>query len=128
MLKSMFPSMKRSSPVPAVVMQSQTMMLPPPCLTVGKAQFSWYSSPGPRHICWTPSESNKFTLTHQTTGHGSSNSCSWPSCLQQTVCRLFCEPASEEASFLDDGHAKRLVAMCVVYVSTDKLTFHFCNL
>ncbi len=62
MLESMFPSMNRSSPVPAVVMQPQTMMLPPPCLTVGKAQFSWYSSPGHRHTCWTPSESNKFTL------------------------------------------------------------------
>ncbi len=35
-----FPSMNRSSPVPAVVMLPQTMMLPPPCLTVGKAQFS----------------------------------------------------------------------------------------
>ncbi len=62
MLESMFPSMNRSSPVPAVVMQPQTMMLPPPCLTVGKAQFSWYSSPGRHHTCWTPSEPNKFTL------------------------------------------------------------------
>ncbi len=62
MLKSIFPSMNRTSPVPAVVMQPQTMMQPPPCLTVGKAHFSWYSSPGRRHICWTPSESNKFTL------------------------------------------------------------------
>ncbi len=62
MLEYMFPSMNRSSPVPAVVMQPQTMMLPPPCLTVGKAQLSWYSSPGRRHICWTPSELNKFTL------------------------------------------------------------------
>ncbi len=39
MLESMFPSMNRSSPVPAVVMQPQTMMLPPPCLTVEKAVF-----------------------------------------------------------------------------------------
>ncbi len=62
MLESMFLSMNRSSPVPAVVMQPQTMMLPPPCLTVGKTQFSWYSSPGRHHTCWTPSESNKFTL------------------------------------------------------------------
>ncbi len=61
-LESMFPSMNRSFPVPAVVMQPKTMMLPPPCLTVGKAQFSWYSSPGCCHTCWTPSESNKFTL------------------------------------------------------------------
>ncbi len=60
MLESMFPSMNRSSPVPAVVMQPQTMMLPPPCLTVGKTQFSWYSSPGHRHTCWTTSEPNKF--------------------------------------------------------------------
>ncbi len=37
MLESMFPSMNRSSPVPAVVMQPQTMMLPPLCLTVGQA-------------------------------------------------------------------------------------------
>ncbi len=62
MLESMFPSMNRSSPVPAALMQPQTMMLPPPCLTVGKAQFSWYSSPGCHHTCWTPSEPNKFTL------------------------------------------------------------------
>ncbi len=62
MLESMFPSMNRSSPVPAALMQPQTMMLPPPCLTVGKTQFSWYSSPGCRHTCWTPSEPNKFTL------------------------------------------------------------------
>ncbi len=62
MLEFMFPSMNRSSPVPAVVMQPQTMTLPPPCLTVGKAQFSWYSSPGRRHTRWTPSEPNKFTL------------------------------------------------------------------
>ncbi len=26
------------------------------------AQFSWYSPPGHGHSCWTPSESNKFTL------------------------------------------------------------------
>ncbi len=45
--------MNRSSPVPAVVMQPQTMMLPPTCLTVCKAQFSWYSSPGYRHTCCT---------------------------------------------------------------------------
>ncbi len=62
MLESMFPSMNHSSLVTAVVMQPQTMMLPPSCLTVGKAQFSWYSSPGHHHTCWTPSESNKFTL------------------------------------------------------------------
>ncbi len=44
-----------------------------------------------------------------------SHSCSWPGCLQETVCRLFCEPASEEASFWDDGHANRLVAVCGVW-------------
>ncbi len=43
------------------------------------------------------------------------NSCSWTGCLQQTVCRLFCEPASEEASLWDDGHANRLVAVCGVW-------------
>ncbi len=59
MLESTFPSMNRSSTVPAVLMQHQTMMLPPSCLTVGKAPFSWYSSPGRCHTCWTPSEPNK---------------------------------------------------------------------
>ncbi len=59
MLESMFPSMNHSSPVPAVLMQPQTMMLlPPPCLTVDKERSSWYSSAGRRHTCWTPSESN----------------------------------------------------------------------
>ncbi len=53
MLESMFPSMNRSSPVPAVIMQPHTMKLAPPCSTAGKAQFSWYSSPGHRHTCWT---------------------------------------------------------------------------
>ncbi len=33
---SWFPSMNCSSPVPAALMQPQTMTLPPPCLTVGK--------------------------------------------------------------------------------------------
>ncbi len=61
MLESMFLSMNCGS-IPAVVMQPQTMMLPTPCLIVGKAQFSWYSSPGRHQTCWTPSESNKFTL------------------------------------------------------------------
>ncbi len=58
MSQYMFISMNRSSPAPAVVMQPQTMMLPPPCLAVGKAQFSWYSSLGRHHTCWTSSESN----------------------------------------------------------------------
>ncbi len=70
-------------------MQPQTTMLPPPCLTLSKAQFSWYSSPGRHHTCWTPSEPNKFTLDSSDHRHGSSNSCSWSGCLQQTICRLF---------------------------------------
>ncbi len=36
MLAFMVPSMNCSSPVPAALMQPQTMTLPPPCLTVGK--------------------------------------------------------------------------------------------
>ncbi len=66
------PSMNCSSPVQAVLMQPQTMTLPPPCLTVGKTHLFLYSSPGCRHTCFTPSEPNK---SHQTTGHGSSNPC-----------------------------------------------------
>ncbi len=49
------PSTSRSHAAP-------DMMLPPPCWTVGEAQLYWNSSPGHRHTCWTPSESNKFTL------------------------------------------------------------------
>ncbi len=36
MLAFMVPSMNCSSPLPAALMQPQTMTLPPPCLTVGK--------------------------------------------------------------------------------------------
>ncbi len=36
MLAFMVPSINCSSPVPAALMQPQTMTLPPPCLTVGK--------------------------------------------------------------------------------------------
>ncbi len=46
MLAFMVPSMNCSSPVPAALMQPQTMTLPPPCLTVGKTHLSLYSSPG----------------------------------------------------------------------------------
>ncbi len=62
MLAFMVPSMNCSSPVPAALMQPQTMTLPPPCLSVGKTHLSLYSSPGCRHTRLTPSEPNKFYL------------------------------------------------------------------
>ncbi|KAK6308200.1 hypothetical protein J4Q44_G00214710 [Coregonus suidteri] len=62
MLAFMVPSMNCSSPMPAALMQPQTMTLPPPCLTVGKTHLSLYSSPGCRHTRLTPSEPNKFIL------------------------------------------------------------------
>ncbi len=62
MLAFMVPSMNYSSPVPAALMQPQTMTLPPPCLTVGKTHLSLYSSPGRHHTRLTPSEPNKFIL------------------------------------------------------------------
>ncbi len=62
MLAFMVPSMNCSSPMPAALMQPQTMTLPPPCLTVGKTHLSLYSSPGFCHTCLTPSEANKFIL------------------------------------------------------------------
>ncbi len=62
MLAFMVPSMNCSSPVPAALMQPQTMTLPPPCLTVGKTDLSLYSSPGCRHTHLTPSEPSKFIL------------------------------------------------------------------
>ncbi len=60
MLAFMVPSMNCCSPVPAALMQPQTMTLPPPCLTVGKTHLSLYSSPGCRHTRLTPSEPNKI--------------------------------------------------------------------
>ncbi len=62
MLAFMVPSMNCSSPVPAALMQPQTMTLSPPCLTVGKTNLSLYSSPGCRHTRLTPSEPNTFIL------------------------------------------------------------------
>ncbi len=49
MLAFMVPSINCSSPVPAALMQPQTMKLPPPCLTVGKTHLSLYFSPGYRY-------------------------------------------------------------------------------
>ncbi len=62
MLAFVVPSMNCSSPVPAALMQPQTMTLPPPCLTVGKTHLSLFTSPGCRHTRLTPSEPNKFIL------------------------------------------------------------------
>ncbi len=62
MLTFMVPSMNRSSPVLAGLIQPQTMTLAPPCLTVGKTHLSLYSSPGCRHTRLTPSEPKKFIL------------------------------------------------------------------
>ncbi len=73
MLAFMVPSMNCSSPVAAALMHSQTMTLPPPCLTVGKTHLSLYSSPGCSHTRLTPQIS--LSWSHQTTGHGSSNPC-----------------------------------------------------
>ncbi len=62
MLAFMVPSVNCSSPVPAALMQPQTMTCPPPRLTVGKTHLSLYSSPGFRHTRLTPSEPNTFIL------------------------------------------------------------------
>ncbi len=75
MLAFMVPSMNCSSPVPAALMQPQTMTLPPPCLTVGKTHLSLYSSPGCRHTRLTHLNQISLSWSHQTTGHGSSNPC-----------------------------------------------------
>ncbi len=126
MLESMFPSMNRSSAVPAVVMQPHTMMLLPPCLTVGKEHFSWYSLPGSCHTCWTQSESNKFTLRLVRP----QDMVPVIHALGQVVfSKLF-------AGFFVSQLQKRLPSIrpckptcCVAYgLITDKLTLHFCNL
>ena len=59
--------------------------------------------------------------------HGASNSCSLTAFLRQTVVGLSCEPASEEASFWDDGHADCLDAECDVW-SEHWLTSCYFNL
>ncbi len=126
LLESMFPSMNHSSPVP--LMQPQNMMLPPTCLTVGKAQFSWYSSPGRRYTCWTPSEPNKALRLIRP-----QDMVPVMYALGQVVfSKLF-------AGFFESQLQKRLpfgmtamqndLLQCVAYgLSTDKLTFHYCNL
>ncbi len=107
--------MNRSSPV--VVMQPQTMMLPPPFIDCRQDTIFVVllarASPRMLDTIWV--KQVYLRLIRPQDIPGSSNSCSWPGCLQQTVCRLFYEPASEEASFWDDVHANRLVAVCGVW-------------
>ncbi len=113
-----FPSMNRSSPVQAVVMQPQTMMLPPPFLTIGKAQFSWYSSPGccqTRHTCGTPSVKQVYLKLIRPQDMVPVIHALGQAVFSKLFAGFFCEPASEEASFWDDGHANRLVAVCGVW-------------
>ncbi len=62
MLAFMVPSMNCSSPVPTALMLPQTMILPPPCLTVSKTHLFLYSSPGCRHTRLTQSKPKKFIL------------------------------------------------------------------
>ncbi len=50
----MVPSMNCSSPVPAALMQPQTMTLPPPCLTVDTLVFVL--------LTWLPLQPNTFIL------------------------------------------------------------------
>ncbi len=58
----MMPSMKRSSPAPAALMQPHIRTLPPPCFTVGTMHFSLYSSPLRRHTVLKPSVPKTFIL------------------------------------------------------------------
>ncbi len=53
MLAFMVPSMNCSSPVPAALMQPQTMTLPPPRLTVGKTHFLTWLPPHTLDTIWT---------------------------------------------------------------------------
>ncbi len=81
MLAFMVPSMNCSSPVPAALIQPQTMTLPLPCSTVGKTFllliFTCLFTP---HLvaathAWQHLNQISLSLSHQTTGHGSSNPC-----------------------------------------------------
>ncbi len=106
----------------AALLHPQTMR----CLTVGKAQLSWYSSPGCRHTCWTPFKQVYLRLIRQ------QDSVPVIHALGQVVfSKLF-------AGFFVSQLQKRLpsgttamqtdLLQCVAYgLSNDKLTFHFCN-
>ncbi len=124
MLESMFPSINRSFPVPAVVMQPQTRLQPPPCLTVGKTQFSWYSSPGRLDTIWVKQVYLRLIRPQDIVPviHDLG---------QAVFSKLF-------GGFFVSHLQKRLpsgmttmqtdLLQCVVYgLSTDKLTFRFCN-
>ncbi len=129
MLKSMLPSINRNSPVPAALMQPQTMMLPPPCMIVGKAQFSWYSSPGCRNTWLTPSQVKQVYLRLIRP----QDMVPVIHALGQIVFRkLF---TGFFVSQLQKRFPSGTTAMqtdllqCVAYgLSTVKLTFHFCDL
>ncbi len=74
MLAFMVPSINCSSPVPAALMQPQTMTLPPPWLT---ARHTCLCTP---HLvvathAWHHLNQISLSWSHQTTGHGSSNPC-----------------------------------------------------
>ncbi len=74
MLAFMVPSINCSSPVPATLMQPQTMTLPPPWLT---ARHTCLCTP---HLvaatqAWHHLNQISLSWSHQTTGHGSSNPC-----------------------------------------------------
>ncbi len=70
-------SINCSSPVPAALMQPQTMTLPPPRLTVGKTHLLHLSTP---HLvaathAWHHLNQIRLSWSHQTTGYGSNNPC-----------------------------------------------------
>ncbi len=108
--------MNCSSPVPAALMQPQTMTLSPPCLTVGKTHLSLYSSPGCRYTRLTPSEPNKFEL-----------GLIRPQDIVPVIhvlsllvfSKLFAglsrASSLEEASFWDDSHVDQFDAVCGVW-------------
>ncbi len=108
MVAFMVPSMNCSSPVPAALMQPQTMTLAPPCLTAGKTHLTLYSSPGFRHTHLTPSEQNKFILVSVI--HVLSLLV-----FSKLVCRLSCAASLEEVSFWDDSHADQFDTVSCVW-------------
>ncbi len=126
MLELMFPSVNRSSSVPAVVMQPQTMMLPPPCLTVGKIFLVILTRAWPHMLntIWTKQVYLRLIR---------------PQDMVPVIHALGQVVFSKFAGFFVSQLQKRLpsgttamqtyLLQCVVYgLSADELTFHFCNL
>ena len=80
LVESILPSTRTVFPVPLAATQPQSMMDPPPCLTVGKVFFSWNAAPFflQTYLCWLWPKSSILTSSVHST------------CFQNTSCFCRC--------------------------------------